>query len=369
MAFYGGAELVVVKLLNYMTKKGIKNTLLTMSLSPEIKKEIKGTEVVVAKGSLLSKPGAPYSLAIAPMVSTFVKYLRKNPRKFDVINAHNFPAELVALFCEERVVWMCNEPPQLNFAGPSLIEKSIGGVVVKLDRMVVKNHVDCVCVADEFNARRFEKIYGVKPVVIPYGVDSKFFATGNAAKARKKFKLGRDDFILLQVGMITPFKNQMESVRAAAALKDKIPNLKLVLAGTGEKGYEKSLRELVKKSGLEKNVIFTGHVPRADVRDLYAACDVAVFPVKPQGGWLSPFEALCAGKPVVVSTQMTAHDMIKKNNMGVVTDDLVNAILDIRKNLVKYRKMAGRGRQWVGKNLSWDRFCEKMVENFKDAST
>lgn len=366
MKFYGGAELVIVKLLNYLTERGIKNALLTLNISPAVKKELKGTEIILPKESFWTRPNVPYSLTIAPMVSIFSKYLKKNIDRFDVINVHNFPAELVAPFSNKKIVWMCNEPPQLNFAGPSAIERAIGDAIVKVDKFVVKKHVDCVCVADDFNAGRFEKIYGVKPIVNPYGVDCEFFTNGNARRARKKFKIRDGDFVLTQVGMITPFKNQLESVEVAAKLKGEIPNLKLVLAGTGEKDYEKGLKKEVQKSGLRDRVIFTGHVPRADVRDIYAATDIAIFPVKLQGGWLSPFEALCSETPIVVSKQMTANEMIGKNGIGVVTDDFVGAVLEIRKNPDKFKKMARRGHKWVGENLTWDKFCEKMLSCFED---
>ena len=366
MTFYGGAELVIVKLANYLTKKKIKNAVLTLDISPEIRKELRGGEIILPEKPLRFSPRIPYTLTLLPAVLTLTKHLRKNLERFDVINVHNFPAELVASSCPKKVVWMCNEPPKLHFAGPSSIERVLGEVITALDKQVVRNHICCVCVADKFNATRFKKIYGIKPVVIPYGADYEFFSKGNEQKARKKFGLSKDDFVILQVGMLTPLKNQMESIKVVRNLKDKIPEIKLVLAGHSADEYEKLLRRYVHKSGLEGHVIFTGHLPRTDVRDLYAACKVTLFPVKPQGGWLSPFEALCANKPVVVSTQMTASDLIKKNKIGIVTKDFVKAIFDIYKNQTKYQTIAKRGRRWVKENLSWDKFCEKMVACFKN---
>lgn len=364
MTLYGGAELVIVKLANYMTKKKIKNAMLTLDISPELRKELRGSEIILPEKPLKFSPRMPYVLTLLPTALALTKYLRRNLERFDVINVHNFPAELVASSCPKKVVWMCNEPPKLHFAAPSPVERVLGEVITALDKRVVRKHVNRVCVADEFNAARFEKIYGIKPVIIPYGVDYEFFSKGNGSKARKKFNLNKDDFVLLQVGMLTPFKNQLESVKVVKNLKSRIPEIKLILAGHGGNEYEKMLKSYVHKFELENHVIFTGHLSRAAIRDLYAACDVALFPVKPQGGWLSPFEALCAGKPIIVSTSMTAAKMIKKNKIGIVTDDLSRAVLDTCANSRKYRKISQRGKKWVKENLSWDRFCEKMVEVF-----
>ncbi len=367
MTFYGGAELVIVKLASYLTKKRIKNAVLTLDISPELRKELSGSEIILPEKPLRFSPRTPYVMTLLPMVSTLNKYLRKNIDRFDVVNVHNFPAELVASSCHKRVVWMCNEPPKLHFAGPSSVERMLGDVVTTLDRQAVRKNVSLVCVADEFNADRFKKIYGMKPVIIPYGVDYEFFSKGDAKRAKRKFRLSGKDFVLLQVGVLTPFKNQMESIKVVKELKAKIPGIKLVLAGQGDDGYGDTLRRCVKKYGLEKQVIFTGHVPRSDVRDLYAACDVAMFPVKPQGGWLSPFEALCAGKPIVISTQMTAASLIKKNGIGLVTDDYTRAVFDVYGHRAKYQAIARRGNIWVKKNLTWDNFCEKMAACLKKA--
>jgi glycosyltransferase involved in cell wall biosynthesis len=235
--------------------------------------------------------------------------------------------------------------------------------VLKFENLVVKKYVRKVCVADEFNARRFERIYGFKPEIINYGVDYEFFSKGNRKRALEEFGLF-DTFIILQVGMITPLKNQMESIKVVERLRDKIPNVKLVLAGWGKGNYMLMLKEYIRKKDLEQNVIFTGHLDRERLRNLYHACDVLLHPIKPQGGWLAPFEALCARKPIVVSTRMTASDIVSREKIGIVTNDFAGAIWDIYNNPDKYQEMTERGQRWVKENLSWDKFCKEMINLF-----
>jgi hypothetical protein len=62
---------------------------------------------------------------------------------------------------------------------------------------------------------------------------------------------------------------------------------------------------------------------------------------------------------------MTASDIVKKENLGVVTADYANAIFDIYQNLEKHRELAVRRAEWVRDNLSWDNFSEKMVQVFQ----
>jgi glycosyltransferase involved in cell wall biosynthesis len=378
LTVYGGAELVIVKLANYMTKKGIENALLTTSILPGIERDLKGTRIIVqqTKSSIIDKS---FTIPISE-ITALHKGIKDNLNDFDIINVHNYPAELSVFHCNKPVVWMCNEPILYLMLEElkSLYSKTISRIfsetylkftlrtLLEFEKFVVKNYVRHACVSDEFNAKRFKKIYGFKPEVINYGIDYEFFSKGDKNKVLKKFGL-YENFIVLQVGWIQPFKNQMESIKTIEKLRDKIPNIKLILAGYEEKGYKMLLERYIKERGLDKYVIFTGHLDRELIRDLYHACDVLLHPVKSQGGWLAPFEALCAKKPIVVSKEMTASEIIKRENIGIVANNFSEIILDIYRNPEKYNEIAERGSMWVKKNLSWDKFCEKMIEIFYKA--
>ncbi|MEM2191810.1 MAG: glycosyltransferase family 4 protein [Archaeoglobaceae archaeon] len=366
MRVYGGAELVIVKILNYLSKKNIQNSLLTTCISPEIREKLQKTELIIIKSekNLLSKIVPSNKLKEAFELH---KKLKKLSRDFDVINVHNYPANISAFGCSKPVVWMCNEPElYLSFKStPSsnIPKKLYYASMLRFEKFIVRHYIKKAIVADEFNANRFKKIYGVEPEIINYGIDYEFFSMGNKMRALDRYSL-HDSFVILHVGWIQPFKNQLESVKVLEKLKSHIPNVKLVLAGFWDTVYKEKIEKLIKERELEKNVIFTGHIPREDLRDLYHACDVLIHPVKPQGGWLAPFEVLCAKKPILVSPELTTSEIIKKQGIGIVTEDYARIIVDIYKNPEKYNEMAERGFRWVKENLSWDKFCEKMLEAF-----
>lgn len=359
---YGGAELVIVKLANYLTKKGIENTILTTAMLPEIEKDLAGTEVIVQK-----PPKIPFNILGLRDILALHKGISDNLNNFDLINVHNYPAEISLFPYHKAAVWMCNEPPEIVLRlelEPSPFLKLVKKAVLKFDKFVVRHYIKNVVVADEFNAKRFEKLYGIKPEIINYGIDYEFFSQGNPEKVRKKYNLN-NDFIILQVGILTPLKNQMESLKTIEKLRDKIPHLKLILAGLAEKEYNLKLEKYIREKDLAKYLIFTSQLKREDIRDFYHACDVLLHPIKPQGGWLAPFEALCAKKPIIVSPEMSASEIIKREKIGIVTDDYTSVIMEIYQNKDKYLEMAERGRQWVKNNLNWDFFCQKNLEVFQ----
>lgn len=370
MYVYGGAEIVIVKLANYLSENGIKTTLLTSSIIPEIQKDLHGTEVIIP--DKLPEKGLITLLFHIREALALRRYIFKNIKDFDVVNVHNFPSELSSLSCPKPVIWMCNEPPELYLGSESKYRflsfslKIMNRFFLLLDRFVVRRYIAKVVVADEFNSKRFEGLYGIKPDIVNYGIDYEFFSKGNGDSAIDRFDL-HNSFVLIQVGMLTPLKNQMESIKTLESLKDMIPEIKLVLAGSGDLEYEEKLKNYVHEQNLNSHVVFTDQLSQEEIRDLYHASDVALFPIKSQGGWLSPFEALSAGVPIVTSTSMTVSSLLKSEGLGIVTDDFKEAVMEIYTDQEKYKKVANRSGEWVSENLSWDRFGEKMVEIFEEA--
>jgi glycosyltransferase involved in cell wall biosynthesis len=368
MDIYGGAEIVIVKLANYLAEKGVENALLTTRIVPEMEKDLGSTEIILC-GDCQKASGLPSRILATAHIGEMIALHRgvhKHARDFELINVHNYPSELASFLCDVPVVWMCNEPELylslgiLTATGPRIVTR----VLWKLDRMVTRRYVTRAVVADEFNAERFQRLYHKDPAIINYGIDFDYFSAGTGAAMAERLGLS-DRFIVLHVGMLTPFKNQMASLKVVEELRGKIPDIGLVLAGSdGNAEYARMLREYVQKKNLGKQVLFTGHVDRGTVRDLYHSADVLLHPIGSQGGWLAPFEALCAHTPVVVSPDMTASEIIKKNSIGVVTHDYAGAIQDVHDRPQVHDQIAERGAKYIRENLSWDEYCRKMLELF-----
>lgn len=366
LELYGGAEYLIVKLANFLSTKGIRNSLLTTAISREIQKDLTDTSVILTPSAHAGSRGFTQILALWQTAG-------KVMTDFDLMNVHNFPSELSSFKCTKPVVWMCNEPPVVHLAlerETSFPQRLKKRALLMLDKFVTARSIRHVVVSDEFNAERFRSLYSHRHTlhIINYGVDFEFFSQGDGTKPRNELNLN-DRFAVLQVGMLTPQKNQLESIRAVNALRQEIPPIRLILAGSGTGDYREEAERLIKELKLDEHVLITGHLDRKEIRDLYHACDVVLHPVKSQGGWLSPFEALCAGKPVVVSHELTAGTIIEREKIGVVTRDCITALRDIYKDRAQSRQMAERGQQWVKENLSWDKFGEEMLKVFHEAAS
>jgi len=367
MEHLGGAELLVLELCNWLTKRGIKNDLLTNTISREVEKKFTNTNIILL-GEKINI--GPTGFATISDILKFIKICRKKLKQirknYDVINFHNFPATWTLFPRKKPCVWMLNEPPNLwSRPDAGIFLKGLNKIRNWVDKLIVRNSVEIICVADTFNQERALERYGMNSKIVYYGVNHSFFSKGNAEKAKKKWNLQKR-FIVIQSGVLTEVKNQMESLKTINLLKDKIPNILLVLAGKPDPDYKKKLERYIQAKNLEKYILFTGNLRREELRDLYKASDIGLSPIGKQGGWLAPFETLCAGTPIIVSPELGASSVIEKYRLGKVTSHFANAVLEIRGNS-SFKTQAKRSSIFLKKYFGWDRFTDKLISSYKEA--
>ncbi len=370
--FYGGAELVIDKFTSLLKKKKHQCAIVTLSIDKEFKKKLIDVKLFLPKkqyGYQIRGKSLISALGLIKEIFILRNLIKKVYKDYDVINVHNFPTTWAVTGLSRPIVWMCNEPPDLwTNPNPNVLLKLIRYLGIKLDIFIVRNFIKKIVVADQNNADYFIKRYGIKPEIINYGIDYQFFSKSKSNKELiKKYDLN-NKFIIIQVGMLTSQKNQLESLKAVNNLKSKIKGIKIVLAGNDKTSYGQELKNYVFKNGMSNDVCFTGQLSQEIIGSLYVSSNVAVFPIKVQGGWLSPFEALSAGVPIVVYPTMGAASIISKNNLGVVSKDLSKSILTIFKNYNKldFKRNLEKSQKWIKNNLTWEKFTEQMLNIFKE---
>ncbi len=354
MSLYGGAEVVIVRLANYLQEQGHEVSIITLS-TKQIP-EYKGLNIIVPEESKRIQYHLRGSLGalkdIYRMYSTLKHLCDQYANDFDVINVHNFPA-IWAVPKHKNIVWMCNEVPDIwhnrkisQLINPFLNIGRFG------DRVIARRKHSKAVVADSRMAQVFRHRYCFEPTIIPYGIDGSYFAQSQT--------FNRNGFHIIQPSMISPSKNQLAVLEAAERL-----GLGVVLAGYREEGnsYTFELDRFIAINSVD--AWFTGHVSKDRLRALYYKASVAVFAGRGQGSWLGPFEALAAGTPIIISPNLSCSDLIRENDLGIVTDediDLTTALQEIQQNYSKYQQQALRGREFVLKNLTWDKFGARFLE-------
>lgn len=140
-------------------------------------------------------------------------------------------------------------------------------------------------------------------IIVPNGRDIKKYEYNaqNRMNYRNKLKIPKDALIVGHVGRFNVQKNHKYLIRVFEELYKNNKKAYLVLIGTGEKIDE--IKNLVKKSTIKDNVIFTGAID--NVADYLSAFDVMILPSLYEGLPMAVIEWQIAGLPCIVSDTVT----------------------------------------------------------------
>lgn len=374
--FAGGAEKAVLHLAYHLNSMGCDTSIATLSLDlSKLPSHLKELDYLLPAKQIapptMDHVGAAFTSTLRVFTS-LVRLLRKCSDGFDLISACNFPSYWATYFARtgKPVVWFSSE-----VLGPFSQTKDVYDrsyffrfaleLAKEIDKRIVDGCVEPIITCSELNSRLIKERYGRNAVVIHTGVDYDFFSA-EVPDAKARLELG-DGTLLLHVGTLIQRKNHILSIRALKSLKQYF-DCKLVIVGEGS--WKSILRKEVEKLNLENDVIFTGSVSEDELRSLYYACDVNLFPVKDQTWGLVPFEALVAGKPSIISEGCGASEVMRREKIGFLinpnVEDMVAAVAFTLKHSELVKDMVSRGRKYVRENLTWEKYAKEVYCVFRD---
>ncbi len=142
-----------------------------------------------------------------------------------------------------------------------------------------------------------------KVTILNNAVDMDIYAYNDEIRnnIRKKYNIEKNTLLIGHIGRFTEQKNHRFLIEVFSRVKKNNENTKLLLVGKGP--LEEEIKTLIRDSGFEQDVIFTGI--RSDISDLLSAMDVFVFPSLYEGMPNAVIEAQASGLPCVVSDKIT----------------------------------------------------------------
>ncbi|MBI1857506.1 MAG: glycosyltransferase family 4 protein [Candidatus Melainabacteria bacterium] len=248
-------------------------------------------------------------------------------------------------------------------------------VKAKLKKAILKNlfkRVSSFLPVGRYNAE-FYKTYGVsdeRMFLVPYVVDNDFFFTNEKKYVAKgstikhSYKIPDKLPVILFSGKLTDVKCPMDLLKAFAVVSNK---QQAVLIYVGDGPMLAKMQKYVRKHKL-KNVFFMGFKNQTELSEIYSIADIFVLPSKFEPWGLVVNEAMCFGKPVIVSDKVGAGgDLVKTGENGFVFEVgdismLADCLEKLLSDEVKREEMGKRSLSII-RNWSFDIGIQGLLQS------
>lgn len=216
--------------------------------------------------------------------------------------------------------------------------------------------------------------------VVANGVDVQMFQPTEAdPDIRRRWSLDGKQ-VVLYAGTFQPYEGLDLLVRAMRKIVRRFPHSQLVIVG-GSPGLagaagdltpeERHLQDVVREQSLNDHVTFTGRIPHADVKQMYAVADVLAYPRRLTRTTalttpLKPLEAMAMGKAVIVSDVPAMQELVSDGDNGLVfeagnEDDLASKCCALIRNDFLRRRLGTCARETVVRERQWPRLVSQYL--------
>lgn len=203
---------------------------------------------------------------------------------------------------------------------------------------------------------------------IPLGADVELFKPDQGQREKNRTFLGLypEDVVAIYTGKFWPSKRIHDLLVASKSVIGQCRDFKLVLVGDGPPSYKERIEFLIKKLGIENNVLTVKTVHRTELPNFYNAADFAVWP----GTFsISIIEAMACGLPIIIAkSDWTSHYLEYGNGYSFKAGDtstLSSLFLRLVQNWEMREYMGKMSQKLVEEKLSWDKITNQYLEVYE----
>ena len=299
------------------------------------------------------KYGANLMEEVARYAVVAAEVARQLEGQFDVIHAHNWLTYFAGIAAKR----VSGKPLVVHMHATSFDRSSSDNIdtrVYEIERAGMAAADRVIAVSNLTRNIVIEK-YGIPAERVVTVHNAVRFAENETALPER----GVEDKIVTFLGRITFQKGPDYFVEAAAKVLKRVPNVRFVMAGSGDMMNHVIRR--VARLGIADRFHFTGFLRGEDVHKMFQLSDVYVMPSVSEPFGISPLEAMRSNVPVIISKQSGVAEVL---DYAVKVDYWdVDALADAMYGLIKYPALSSmfsaKGLEEVT-NLKWNDVAAKM---------
>lgn len=282
-------------------------------------------------------------------------------QEFDVIHAHDwltYPAGIAAKNVTGKPLVVHIHATEFDRTG-----ENVNTLIYDIEKKGMEE-ADLVISVSNLTRNICIERYGIPP--------EKIITVHNAVEPdRKSAENEKEDKpfaekVVTFLGRITYQKGPEYFVEAARKVLDRYPDVRFVMAGTGD--LQQKMIRRVAKLKMGTHFHFTGFLKGPEVNRMLAMTDVFVMPSVSEPFGIVPLEAMRTNVPVVISKQSGVSEVLKHAIKVDFWD--VNAMADAIYGLLKYPKLpeisAREGKVEVD-NLKWENAAYQVRQVYEQA--
>lgn len=303
------------------------------------------------------KYGANLMEEVARYAMVAAQVAKEYEGQFDVIHAHDwltYYAGIAAKRVSGKPLVVHMHATEFDRSG-----ESVNQLVYNIERAGMMAADKVIAVSNLTRNIVIER-YGIPEERVVTVHNAVRFASNCAGEVER----GVDDKIVTFLGRVTYQKGPDYFVEAAAKVLKVVPNVRFVMAGSGDMLTHVIRR--VAKLGIADRFHFTGFLKGDDVQRMFALSDVYVMPSVSEPFGISPLEAMKSNVPVIISKQSGVAEVLEYAVKVNYWD--VDAMADAIYGLITYpalaKMFAEKGLEEVT-NLKWDNAAAEVKEVYE----
>lgn len=229
--------------------------------------------------------------------------------------------------------------------------------------IIAKNADACIAYGRE-TARKLSRI-GVHQDKIHIGINTiplepirTRYENAEPLALRKKLGIPNETRVILSLSYLEERKGIQHLLDAYKKLKEETNNIALVIAGSGS--YEKQLKNLAQNM---IDVYFTGHVSDEEKPTYYKMASIFVLPSLRDPWGLTVNEAMICEKPIIVTYDAGAWELIKGNGTVIPSGNSHSLYLALKKLLYEEHLEKLGCQSWqIIQNITIPKIAETFME-------
>ena len=305
--------------------------------------------------------------------------VHKEEKKVDIISAHDWLSVVAGTCCKREL-----NVPLVFHVHSTERGRTMGGGSPVVNALESTGGSASDAVVTVSYAMRDELLglgFPEKKIRVCYdGVDPNKYNASNVnsdriRKLRERYGLTDGDRVILYVGRLTAVKGVDRLVNAVPRIREKIPNVKLIVLGLGD--MQDYLAGLIYSVGLADHITLrTEFVPEEERILHYAVCDVAVFPSLYEPFGIVCTEAMSMAKPVIVGAAgvsglreqvvPSGPDQTGLHVNPQDPNDIAWAVTSILENQDLAKKMGENARNRVLQMFSWEEAAKSVLRTYEE---